>query len=82
MTTREQIAKIRLEHPDWTKSMIARAVVPPVSPQRVNQIENGIKPNYTTKSYREYHRHVYHLKIGKIFKRCRYCKRLVLPIDK
>lgn len=75
MSTREQIKQLRLEHPDWTKVQIAKAVVPPVSPQRVNQIENNTHRDFTSESYRAYNRHRYHKQSAKKYKRknCKYC---------
>lgn len=75
MSTREQVIQLRQEHPDWTKVQIARAVKPPVAPQRVGQIENGTKRNFQSEEYRAYNRHRYHKKVNKKYKRknCKYC---------
>lgn len=74
MSTREQAKKLRLEHPNWSKSDIARATVPPVSPQRIGQIELGTKP--ATDDMRERIRHSYHRAHPAKYKRknCRFCE--------
>jgi len=73
-STREQVKELRLVHPNWAKADIARATVPPVSPQRIGQIENGMGNHFKTVGYKERNRHKYHKKIGKKFLNCKYCK--------
>jgi hypothetical protein len=74
-TTRQQVITLTELHPSWTWVQIAQNVRPPVSPQRVNQIVNDTKPDFTSEKYREYHRHKYHKKVPAKYKRksCKYC---------
>lgn len=74
-TTRQQIRILTELHPSWPCTEIARHIIPPISPQRVNQIMNNVKPDFSSDKYRELHRHKYHIKVQQKYKRkkCKYC---------
>jgi hypothetical protein len=82
-STRDQVKILRKEHPNWAKTDIARAVVPPVSPQRVGQIENAPSAEQL-EDYRERRRHKYHKKNPLKYKRkkCKYCSKIGLDKGK
>lgn len=75
-STREQIKELKLIHPQWTNVELARAVKPPVTPQRIGSILRNKKREFKNDVYRAYNRHRYHKnhKQKIMRKNCKYCK--------